>query len=117
MNQEKPVKIRVAETFEKTLDNTITYLSQWSDEVNVITKVEDVIEHFQSQVKDHPFSYSRSPELLELGINSIRHTIDNGFRVLYEVTEGEAAIIVDLLLFLRTKQNMQQQLIEYCLYQ
>ncbi|EOA6542219.1 TPA: type II toxin-antitoxin system RelE/ParE family toxin [Vibrio vulnificus] len=117
MNQVKPVRIRVAEAFEKTLDNTITFLSQWSDEEIVITKAQDVIKNFQLQIEEHPFIYSRSPELMELGINSVRHAVDNGFRILYEVIEYEDEITVDLLLFLRTKQNIQQQLIEYCLYQ
>ncbi|EKO3535624.1 type II toxin-antitoxin system RelE/ParE family toxin [Vibrio fluvialis] len=117
MNPVKTVKIRATETFEKTLDNTITFLSQWSDEEDVITKAEEVIDNFQSQVQEHPYIHSRDPDLMDLGVNTVRRALDGDFKVLYEVTEDEDEIIVDLMLFLRTKQSVQQQLIEYCLYQ
>lgn len=117
MNPVKPVKILTTETFDKTLDNTIVFLSQWSDEEDVLTQVDAVLENFQSQVEQHPNIYSRDPDLMALGVNSVRRSIDSNFKILYEVTENEDEIIVDLLLFLRTKQSVQQQLIEYCLYQ
>lgn len=117
MNPVKSVKIRTTETFDKTLDNTIVFLTHWSDEEDVITKVDAVLANFQSQVEQHPNSYSRDPDLMSLGVNSVRRSIDRDFKILYEVTENEEEIIVDLLLFLRTKQSVQQQLIEYCLYQ
>lgn len=117
MNPVKPVKIRTTDTFYKTLDNAIVFLSQWSDEEDVITKVDAVLENFQSQVEQHPNIYSRDPDLMAMGVNFVRRSIESGFKILYEVTENEDEIIVDLLLFLRTKQSVQQQLIEYCLYQ
>ncbi|ELJ8580425.1 type II toxin-antitoxin system RelE/ParE family toxin [Vibrio cholerae] len=117
MNPVKSVRISVTKTFEITLDNTVTFLSQWSPEEDVITKVDGVIGNFQLQVQEHPYSHSRDPDLMDLGVNSIRRAIDSGFKILYEVTENEDEIVVNLLLFLRTKQSVQQQLIEYCLYQ
>ncbi len=117
MNPVKPVKIRTTDTFEKTLDNTIVFLSLWSEEEDVITKVDEVLKNFQSQVEKHPHIYSRDPDLMDLGVNSVRRAIDSGFKILYEVAENEDEIIVDLFLFLRTKQSVKQQLIEYCLYQ
>ncbi|EEO05917.1 type II toxin-antitoxin system RelE/ParE family toxin [Vibrio cholerae] len=111
------VNIQFTETFDKTLDNAITYLSQWTDEVRVITQVEDVLATFESRILEQPYSYSRCPELMELGVNSVRSAHIDHFRLLYEVYESPEEINVVLLLFLRTKQSIEKQLIEYCLYQ
>ncbi|WCE31047.1 type II toxin-antitoxin system RelE/ParE family toxin [Vibrio sp. SCSIO 43137] len=117
MNQKKPVNIFTTASFDKTIDNSITYLSQWNEELNVITGVESALEKFESQVLSQPLSYSRCPELMELGVNSVRNAHISEFRLLYEVEDGENEITVNLLLFLRTKQSIEKQLIEYCLYQ
>lgn len=111
------VNIQLTDTFDKTLDNVITHYSQWNEEAVVIERVEEVLEEFEQQVSEQPYSYSRNPELVSLGVNSVRNAISNGFRLLYEVNENEDEVRIDLLLFLSTKQSVEKQLIDFCLYQ
>lgn len=111
------VNIQLTETFDKTLDNAITFLSQWTDEYQIITQVDEVLATFEARVVEQPYSYSRCPELMELGVNSVRSAHIDNFRLLYEVCESQEEIKVVLLLFLRTKQSIEKQLIEYCIYQ
>ncbi|MFV0447550.1 MAG: type II toxin-antitoxin system RelE/ParE family toxin [Vibrio sp.] len=113
----KPVSIYTTETFEKTLDNVITHYSQWNDEAVIIERVEDALREFEQQVSEQPYSYSRNPELMSLGVNSVRNVNFKGFRLLYEVNEYEDEVRIDLLLFLSTKQSVEKQLIDYCLFQ
>ena len=41
----------------------------------------------------------------------------NDFRLLYEITqETEDLVVIDMLLLLRQKQSIQNQLIEHCLF-
>ncbi|MCG9597067.1 type II toxin-antitoxin system RelE/ParE family toxin [Vibrio sp. Isolate25] len=114
---DKQVNIQLTDTFDKTLDNVIAHYSQWNDEAVVIERVEEVLEEFEQQVSGQPYSYSRNPELVSLGVNSVRNANSKGFRLLYEVNETENEIRVDLLLFLSTKQSVEKQLVDYCLYQ
>ncbi len=111
------VNIQLTDTFDKTLDNVITHYSQWNEEAVVIERVEEVLEEFEQQVSEQPYSYSRNPELVSLGVNSVRNAISKGFRLLYEVNENEDEVRIDLLLFLSTKQSVEKQLIDFCLYQ
>ncbi len=113
----KQVNIYTTDTFEKTLDNVITHLSQWNDEAVVIERVEGILGEFEQQVSEQPYSYSRNPELMSLGVNSVRNANFQGFRLLYEVNEYEEEVRIDLLLFLSTKQSVEKQLIDYCLFQ
>ncbi|NOI65951.1 type II toxin-antitoxin system RelE/ParE family toxin [Vibrio sp. 99-8-1] len=113
----KSVTIEVAETFDKKLDNAITHLSLWSDELEVVTKVDSVLDTLETQAMEQPYSYSRCPELVELGVNFVRNANIGNFRLLYEIYESEQEIKVTLLLFIRTNQSVEKQLVEYCLYQ
>ncbi len=116
MTAKKIVNINAAETFEKTLENVITYLTPYSSEFLVLDRVENVIETFEQQVLAQPLSYPRSPELVSIGVNDVRHANIDGFRLLYEVTVLDDEINVYLLLFLDSKQSVEKQLVDYCLY-
>ena len=113
----KPVNIQLTETFEKTLDNVITHYSQWNEEIVVIERVERVLEEFESQVTEQPYSYFRNPELVSLGVNAVRNAHFKEFRLLYELSEYDEEFRIDVLLFLSSKQSVEKQLIDYCLYQ
>ncbi|UTZ44537.1 type II toxin-antitoxin system RelE/ParE family toxin [Vibrio campbellii] len=109
------VEINVTKTFEDTVDSTIDYMSQWNSEFVVIDRVEAVVDHFFKKVSENPFIYSKSPELLDLGVAEIREFNRDGFRLFYEAVEDKDKVVVNVLLFLRQKQNVQNQLVEHCL--
>lgn len=111
----KVVEVNVTETFENTVDSAISYMSQWSSEVMIIDKVNNLIDNFLNNVHENPFMYCVSPELIELGIADIREFNRDGFRILYEAVEKKDKVIINILLLLRQKQNIQNQLVEYCI--
>ncbi|CAM3609563.1 hypothetical protein VA7868_03553 [Vibrio aerogenes CECT 7868] len=111
-----PIVIKTTVSFDKTVDNAIVYLSQWSDEIDVIERVEKTLAQFESCVSEHPLAYSRCPELMELGVNSVRNAAIGDFRILYEAEASEQQTVIYLLLFLKTNQSIEKQLIEFCLY-
>ncbi|MGR6831060.1 type II toxin-antitoxin system RelE/ParE family toxin [Aliivibrio wodanis] len=111
------VQINVTDTFEQTVESSITHLTPWSSEELVINKVEKLIDDFQEQVTSNPFIYPRCAELAEYGSSNIREFKRNDFRLLYEITqETEDLVVIDMLLLLRQKQSIQNQLIEHCLF-
>jgi len=65
MDNLKPVNIYTTLSFNKTIDNSITYLSQWNEEPRIINRIESALERFEAQIVAQPFSYSRCPELIE----------------------------------------------------
>ncbi|MDW6004732.1 type II toxin-antitoxin system RelE/ParE family toxin [Vibrio mangrovi] len=117
MAQKQHVVIQTTESFDKTVDNAIVYLSQWSDEIQVIERIEGVLDRFEQCVTEHPYAYSRCPELVEMGVNTVRNANIHDFRLLYEVEPQGDRIVIHLLLLLRTRQSIEKQLIEFCLYQ
>ncbi len=105
------IEVVYTQTFEQLLDYLISYLSDFSDEVSVIERVEEVIERFESIISVDPFAVSVSPSLLELGVTEIREFHVNNFRVLYRI-KGER-VVVDLIA--QQKQDLEQLLVYYCL--
>lgn len=105
------IEVVYTQTFERLLDYLISYLSDFSDEVSVIERVEEVIERFESIISVDPFAVSVSTSLLELGITDFREFHANNFRILYRIKDER--VVVDLIA--QQKQDLEQLLVHYCL--
>jgi hypothetical protein len=115
MSKARHVIFEYTEAFDNTFDSAISHLSQWSDEVSVIERLEGVVDEFEGAVSTNPLVYAQCQELVSLGVTEIRHAIKDGFRILYEVTEDNGITTIIVLLFLSQRQSIGHQLIDYCL--
>jgi hypothetical protein len=95
------------------LDNLITYLAEFSSETEVITRIENLLERFESILSVDPFAVARSPSLVELGVVDFREFHLDSFRLIFRINENNHSIIVDVIS--QQKQNLEQLLIQYCL--
>ncbi|MBL4831714.1 MAG: type II toxin-antitoxin system RelE/ParE family toxin [Aliivibrio sp.] len=111
----KAVRVNITQSFENTVEDSILHLSPYSNEIQVIDKVEALVSFFINKVESNPYLYSRCADLVRFGDVNIREFNRNDFRVLYEVAESNDEIIINVLLLLRQNQSIQKQLIDYCL--
>lgn len=109
------VDIQYAETFEQATNNIIIYLAPYSTELNVVQRLEKLIQKFESRISLSPQSCPISNQLLELGATSYREFNSDGFRILYRVIEKDKKQIVECHYILDQKQDIQKALIDYCL--
>lgn len=107
--------IEYTESFDKTTENLINHLSYYySTEVEVINKIEKIIDSFEKRVEESPESCQISPSLMqELGIKTWREYNQNGIRILYRIMKDDKKVIADA--FLSQKQDMEKALTDYCL--
>ncbi|OBU40597.1 plasmid stabilization protein [Photobacterium phosphoreum] len=101
-------------TFENTTFDIIDYFSQWNDENNVIERVENLIEQFESTVLDNPEMYPICQEIREFfGIVDYRIFKSNGLKIVYRYDASHGTVYA--MLMLSDKQDMQKTLIDYCI--
>ena len=107
-------EIEYTETFYKTTENLINHLSYYSTEIEVISKIEKIIDDFEERIKRAPESCQISPPLMqELGIKTWREYNKGGIRILYRVIKDESKVVADV--FLSQKQDIERALTDYCL--
>jgi len=109
------VRIEYTETFNNLLDDLIDHLSSYSSEEQVIIRVEDFIERFESLVSFTSTAGPISQPLLELGVRRFREFTADDFRLLYRIKEEENSITIISDVITSQKQDIQQLLINYCL--
>ena len=109
------VQIEYTETFYNLLNDLIAHLSPYSSEEQVIIRVEDFIERFESLVSFNSAAPPISQPLLELGVRTFREFTADNFRLLYRINEEENIIRIIGDVIISQKQDIQQLLINYCL--
>ena len=109
------VRIEYTETFNNLLNDLIDHLSSYSSEEQVIIRVEDFIERFESLVSFTATAAPTSQPLLELGVRTFREFTADDFRLLYRIKEEENSVRVIADVIISQKQDIQQLLINYCL--
>jgi len=109
------VRIEYTETFYNLLNDLIAHLSPYSSEEQVIIRVEDFIERFESLVSFNSAAPPISQPLLELGVRTFREFTADNFRLLYRINEEENIIRIIGDVIISQKQDTQQLLINYCL--
>ncbi len=109
------VQIQYTETFNNLLNDLIDHLSPYSSEEQVIIRVEDFIERFESLVSYTSTAAPISQPLLELGVRSFREFTADDFRLIYRIKEQENSVSIICDVIISQKQDIQQLLINYCL--
>lgn len=109
------VAIEYTVAFEQTADLAIGHFAEYTSERQAIEKIESVLDRFEETVSVDPYIYARSPSLLALGIIDVREANIDGMRLLYDVDERDDTIVVTGLILLSQKQNVEAQLVNYCL--
>ena len=115
MTSNRRVAIEYSQTFENLLNDLINYLSQFSDEEQVIIRIETCIERFEKLASYTPEAAPISHSLLELGVTQFREFTLDDFRLVYRVINDDDATRVIGDLIVSQKQDLQQLLINYCL--
>ena len=109
------VDIQYTETFEQATNNIVIYLSPHSTELNVIHRLDKLIEKFESRVSTSPQSCPVSGQLLEIGVTRFREFNSDGFRILYRIIETDKKQIIECSYILTQKQDIQKALTDHCL--
>lgn len=108
------ITIVYTDVFDFLLNNLITYLADFSSEVQVIDRIERAINRFEDIVTVDPSAISVSPSLLELGVVDFREFHADNFRIVYRIHPlKEKTIVVDVIA--QQKQNLEELLIQFCL--
>jgi hypothetical protein len=109
------VRIEYTETFNNLLNDLIDHFSPYSSEEQVIIRVENFIERFESLVSFTSTATPISQSLLELGVLTFREFTADDFRLLYRIKEEENNLRIIGDVIISQKQDIQQILINYCL--
>ncbi|RWX55358.1 type II toxin-antitoxin system RelE/ParE family toxin [Photobacterium chitinilyticum] len=112
----KLVKIEYTETFVKSVEQNIDYLSAYKPESMVIDDIESLVTFFEESVTQFPEMFKICHDLTLLGDYRFREVVKDGFRLLYSiehVSDDEGIITGEVLV--RTKNSLQEQLFNHCL--
>ena len=97
------------------MNDLIAHLSPYSNEEQVIIRIEDFIERFENLVSFNSAAPPISQPLLTLGVRAFREFTADNFRLLYRIKEEENSIRIIGDVIISQKQDIQQLLINYCL--
>lgn len=111
----KKVKLELTETFANSAERLIDYLSAYKSETAVIEEIENLIGWFEDNVTQFPEMHRICQDLTLIGEFRFREAIKGEFRLLYSIDETEEEIIVTAEVLIRTKNDIRDQLIDYCL--
>ena len=109
------VRIEYTDTFNNLLNDLIDHLSPFSNEEQVIIRIENFIERFENLVSFTSTAGPISQPLLELGVRTFREFTADDFRLLYRIKQEKNSVTITGDVIISQKQNIQQLLITYCL--
>ena len=75
--------VEFSQTFDKTLEEVVYHLSKYTDELQVLDRIDAVIDHFTTHVEQDPYMYSVCRQSFSLGINKYREYNRNELRLIY----------------------------------
>ena len=109
-------KFRYTETFFKSFDMVLDHLLFYGEQdSSVIEKAERALTKVKKVLLEYPEAYPINQDLLAYGLSYREANTEDGFRILYTITQTSEACWVDFELFLQKKMSCQKALQEFCL--
>ncbi len=109
------MKFEYSFTFRNQLHDQFYYLARHIGQTAAQELLDGFISGFEARVSKHPKSAPLCMEAADLGLRMYHDYVDTKLRLraIYRFSEPES--IIYPLLFLSTRQSIQQALIQYCL--
>lgn len=100
------------QSLEDLTDSFLSYFRMDGDAAE--EKVRGLVKTIRQKLSQNPYLYRACDEAVELGLDKYRQLLFDGYRVLYEVQEGDAPLVA-IHLVVKQRQSLKDQLIRYCL--
>ena len=100
------------QSLEDLTDSFLSYLKMDGDAAEA--KVRGLIKAIRQKLAPNPYLYRACDEAIDFGLDKYRQLLFDGYRILYEVQEGDAPFVA-IHLVIKQRQSVRAQLIRYCL--
>lgn len=100
------------QSLEDLMDSFQSYRKMDADAA--LEKTRALLAAIREKLSPNPQMYRRCEEAENLGLDSYRQLLIDGYRVLYEIQEGPDPLVA-IHLVIHQRQSIQDQLIRYCL--
>lgn len=109
----RTIEIAYASTAEESLIAQIHHLTPYHGIDEAQARLIELVRRAEKRLKSHPLAAPVCEQAALLGIRHYRELHIGEYRILYRYLESEARVVVAL--FLRQRQSIEEQLINYCL--
>ena len=109
----KTIEVAYASTAEESLISQIHHLTPYHGPDEAQSTLFKLVRDAERRLKAHPLAAPVCEEAALLGVSHYRELHIREYRILYRFHELEALVVVAL--FLRQRQSVEEQLINYCL--
>lgn len=109
----RTIEIAYASTAEESLITQIHHLTPHHGVEEAQARLIELVRSAEKRLKTHPMAAPLCEQAALLGIRHYRELHIGEYRILYRYLEPDLRVVVAL--FLRQRQSIEEQLINYCL--
>ncbi|MFC5697601.1 type II toxin-antitoxin system RelE/ParE family toxin [Pseudomonas sp. GCM10022186] len=109
----KTTEVAYASTAEESLISQVHHLTPHVGPDQAQSTLIKLVRDVEGRLKAHPLAAPICEEAALLGVSHYRELHIREYRILYRFHEPEALVVIAL--FLRQRQSIEEQLINYCL--